>query len=89
MHPTVDISFDGTDVLLLPSLATIKGGGGCHLFEKIVAESAAKNVFIMDHTKLKGVIESIPLELSQFGLESTIQRIEKLTGYVAYYRLLG
>src|SRR5688500_3807075 len=37
LHPQIDITIDGADQILLPSLTSIKGLGGALLREKIVA----------------------------------------------------
>ncbi|HVV90561.1 MAG TPA: ribose 5-phosphate isomerase A [Solirubrobacterales bacterium] len=71
----LDIAIDGTDEVT-PDGWLIKGGGGAHLREKIVAAAAARFVVIADSSKpvdrLRG---PVPLELFTFGLASTLARL--------------
>jgi ribose 5-phosphate isomerase A len=54
----------------------IKGGGGAHLREKIVAAAADRFVVIADSSKPVDTFTwPIPLELFGFGLESTLVRL--------------
>ncbi len=69
----LDIAIDGADEIDA-QLNCIKGGGGCHVQEKIVAAAAAKFVLIADESKeathlgtvwLKGVpVEVVPLAMA-------------------------
>ena len=69
-NPKIDVAIDGVDEIS-DELDCIKGGGGCHVQEKIVAACAAKFITIADYQKqasnlgtvwLKGVpIEVVPL----------------------------
>jgi ribose 5-phosphate isomerase A len=71
----LDIAIDGTDQLT-PEGWLIKGGGGAHLREKIVAAAAERFVVIADSTKpVKRLAGPVPLELFAFGLESTLARL--------------
>lgn len=71
----LDIAIDGTDEVT-PDGWLIKGGGGAHLREKIVAAAAARFVVIADSSKpvpeLRG---KVPLELFGFGAASTLARL--------------
>ena len=79
----LDLAIDGADEID-PRLNLIKGGGGAHLREKIVAAAAARFVVIADSSKTVDRIEPpIPLELSRFGLAATLARIESQIGEVA------
>jgi ribose 5-phosphate isomerase A len=54
----------------------IKGGGGAHLREKIVAAAAARFVVIADSGKpVDAFTWPVPLELFAFGLASTLARL--------------
>lgn len=77
--PELDISVDGADELDR-KLNLIKGGGGCLLWEKIVAGASRRNVVIADGTKLVDVLGRFPLpiEVNKFGLEVTRQAIVRL-----------
>jgi len=71
----LDIAIDGTDQVT-PDGWLIKGGGGAHLREKIVAAAADRFVVIADSSKPVDTFTwPIPLELFAFGLESTLARL--------------
>lgn len=74
--PALDISVDGADELDR-NLRLIKGGGGCLLWEKIVASASRRNVVIADGSKLVEVLGRFPLpiEVNRFGLETTRRAI--------------
>jgi ribose 5-phosphate isomerase A len=79
----LDIAIDGADQIA-PDDWLVKGGGGAHTREKIVAATAERFVVIADSSKTVGRIESpIPLELQRFGLASTLARISSELGEVA------
>ncbi len=56
----VDIAVDGADEVD-PDLNLIKGGGAAHTLEKIVDESAALFVVIVDETKIVSELGSFPV----------------------------
>ncbi len=71
----LDIAIDGTDQVT-PAGWLIKGGGGAHLREKIVAAAAERFVVIADSSKpVEALTEPVPLELFAFGLRSTLARL--------------
>jgi ribose 5-phosphate isomerase A len=71
----LDIAIDGTDEVT-PDSWLIKGGGGAHLREKIVAAAAERFVVIGDSTKpVEKFTWPVPLELFAFGLSSTLARL--------------
>jgi ribose 5-phosphate isomerase A len=71
----LDIAIDGTDQIT-PDGWVIKGGGGAHLREKIVAAAAERFVVIADSSKPVDVLTPpVPLELFAFGLRSTLARL--------------
>jgi len=71
----LDIAIDGTDQVT-PDGWLIKGGGGAHLREKIVAAAAERFVVIADSTKPVDALSGpVPLELFAFGLASTLKRL--------------
>ena len=71
----LDIAIDGTDQVT-PEGWLIKGGGGAHLREKIVAAAAERFVVIADSSKPVGALSApVPLELLAFGLRSTLARL--------------
>ena len=79
--PELDLTVDGADEIG-PRLALIKGGGGAHLREKIVAAASARMVVIADATKVVETLGAFPLpiEVNRFGLTSTRLKIEKAAG---------
>ncbi|HEU4943605.1 MAG TPA: ribose 5-phosphate isomerase A, partial [Solirubrobacterales bacterium] len=71
----LDIAIDGTDQVA-PDGWLIKGGGGAHLREKIVAAAAERFVVIADSSKpVDALTAPVPLELFAFGLRSTLIRL--------------
>ena len=70
-----DITIDGADQVA-PDGWLVKGGGGAHTREKIIAAAADRFVVIADSTKPVQAIHSpIPLELLSFGLHATMRRV--------------
>ena len=48
--PSIDVTIDGADDCDL-ALNCIKGGGACHLREKVLAEAAEEFVIVADYRK--------------------------------------
>ena len=70
-----DITIDGADQVA-PDGWLVKGGGGAHTREKIVAMAADRFVVIADSSKPVEVLHSpVPLELLAFGLRATLRRV--------------
>jgi ribose 5-phosphate isomerase A len=68
----LDIAIDGADQIA-PDGWVVKGGGGAHTREKIVAAAADRFVVIADASKVVDAITApIPLELLGFGLPATL-----------------
>jgi ribose 5-phosphate isomerase A len=71
----LDLAIDGTDEVT-PDGWLIKGGGGAHLREKIVAAAADRFVVICDSSKpVEALSWPVPLELFGFGAASTLERL--------------
>lgn len=71
----LDIAIDGTDQVT-PDGWLVKGGGGAHLREKVVAAAAERFVVIADSSKpVDRLAPPVPLELFAFGLRSTLARL--------------
>ena len=71
----LDLAIDGTDEVT-PEGWLIKGGGGAHLREKIVAAAADRFVVIADSSKpVEKLSWPVPLELFGFGVASTLERL--------------
>jgi len=72
----LDIAIDGADQID-PAGWLVKGGGGAHTREKIVAAAADRFVVIASSDKVVDRIgPPIPLELLSFGLPATLQLLE-------------
>ena len=71
----LDIAIDGTDEVT-PDGWLIKGGGGAHLREKIVAAAATRFVVIADSSKPVPALRGpVPIEVFGFGAASTLARL--------------
>ncbi len=76
---TLDLAIDGADEVA-PDNWLVKGRGGAHTREKVVAAAADRFVVVVDTTKLVDALHPpVPLELLRFGLASTL----RLLGEVA------
>jgi ribose 5-phosphate isomerase A len=70
-----DVTIDGADQVS-PVGWLVKGGGGAHNREKIVAGAADRFVVIVDSSKPVPALQApIPLELMSFGLRATMRRV--------------
>lgn len=81
--PVLDINVDGADeVCLRPGggLDLIKGGGGAHLREKIVASAARRFIVVADATKVVPQLGKFPLpvEVIQLALPLVERRLAEL-----------
>jgi ribose 5-phosphate isomerase A len=71
----LDIAIDGADQVA-PDGWLVKGGGGAHVREKIVAAAAERFVVIVDSGKpVERLSAPVPLELSPFGLQATLRAL--------------
>lgn len=69
-NPVLDLTIDGADEVS-PTLDVIKGGGGAHLREKIVAQASVRLVIVVDEAKLVpalGTGFAIPIEVVPMAL---------------------
>ncbi len=82
----IDLTIDGADEVD-PNLNGIKGGGGALLYEKIVASSSKKNIWLVDSTKRVEQLGSfpLPLEVVPFGVNQTFNKLFSL-GYKPEFR---
>ena len=75
----LDIAIDGADQIS-PERWLVKGGGGAHTREKIVANAADRFVVVADSTKtVEAITAPIPLELLRFGLGATLRALGDTT----------
>ncbi len=75
----IDLCVDGADEVS-ESLDLIKGGGACHLREKIVNASSRENVIVVDESKLSrhlGERWPVPVEVVPFGHRSTVRLLQR------------
>lgn len=78
--PSIDITFDGADEVD-PKLDLIKGYGGAHVREKIVAASSLRLVILVGAEKLVPILGSrgiLPVEVVPFGLPLCHRRLTEL-----------
>ena len=78
----LDLTIDGADEFD-PAFNLVKGGGGAHLQEKVVAAASDRMVVIADATKEVATLGAFPLpvEVLQFGWKATERLVlEALAG---------
>jgi len=72
---SLDLAIDGADEVD-PEGWLIKGGGGAHTREKIVAAASERYVVIVSENKVVDQLKGpVPLELSAFGLAATLAHL--------------
>ena len=73
--PALDVAIDGADQVA-PDGWLVKGRGAAHTREKAVASAATRFVVIVSSEKLvERLRPPVPLELLDFGLAATLQRL--------------
>ena len=76
-HPQLDLVIDGADEVD-PALQILKGGGGAHVREKLVALASRRRIIVIEDSKMVprlGVTRGLPIEVVAFGWRSTLARI--------------
>jgi len=74
----IDLTIDGADQVD-PAGWLIKGGGGAHTREKIVAAASDRFVVIVSSDKVVDALRPpVPLELLEFGLDATLAALEPI-----------
>ena len=78
----IDVTIDGADEID-PQFQGIKGGGGAHLIEKIVASYSNQVIWIVDESKMVNQLGDfpLPLEVIPFGH----QKLEKILQEKGYH----
>ena len=79
-HPVLDVTVDGADEVD-PALDVIKGGGGAHLREKIVAQASRRLAIVVDPGKLSpalGTNFAVPVEVVRMGRVPETRFLESL-----------
>lgn len=71
----LDIAIDGADQVS-PDGWLVKGGGGAHVREKVVAAAAGRFVVIVSSDKLVDRVRApIPVEIMAFGADATLRAL--------------
>ena len=76
----IDIAIDGADEVN-PDYQLIKGGGACHVREKLVASKANKLIIVVDQTKLVSNLNEVfplPIEVLPSAWKQVKEVIEKM-----------
>jgi ribose 5-phosphate isomerase A len=75
---SIDLTIDGADEVD-PRLRLIKGGGGAHVREKILASTSKKMLVIIDESKLVSTLGKcgLPIEILPFGYHATIAKLHR------------
>lgn len=79
-NPRLDLTVDGADEVS-PALDLIKGGGGAHMRERIVAQASGRLVIVVDDTKLVpalGTGFAVPVEVVQMARHPEQDFLESL-----------
>ena len=78
-HPVLDLAIDGADQIA--NFIAIKGGGGAHTREKIVAMSSKRFVVVVDESKCSDVLDNpVPLEILPFARKLVTKKVAELGG---------
>ena len=80
--PKIDIAIDGADEVD-PNFQLIKGGGACHVREKLVASKANKLLIVVDETKLVKILNNVfplPVEVIPSAWKQVKDEIEVMNG---------
>jgi len=83
-YPTIDITLDGADEVD-KNLNCIKGGGACHLREKVLAEAAKTFILVADYRKNVDYLGTnfkpgVPIEVVPFAYAKVLQNLHELLG---------
>jgi ribose 5-phosphate isomerase A len=85
MPRVIDLTIDGADEMD-PQLNLIKGGGGALLREKIVAQASAREIIVVDESKLSarlGTRWGVPVEVLSYGWQSQSRYLASLGAEVS------
>lgn len=83
--PVIDVAIDGADEVEPTGLHCIKGGGGCHVQEKLIAVNSNKFIVIADNRKQAKQLltvwrKGIPVEVLPLAYTPIMQKLEQLGG---------
>jgi len=83
-YPTIDVTIDGADEVD-SSLNCIKGGGACHLREKVLAEAANTFIVVADYRKNSEFLGTsyepgVPIEVVPFAYAKVLHHLHHVIG---------
>ncbi|TEB30945.1 ribose-5-phosphate isomerase [Coprinellus micaceus] len=83
-YPSIDVTIDGADEVDR-ELNLIKGGGACHLREKVIAEAAETFVVVADYRKNSEFLGTnyppgVPIEVVPFAYGKVLSAVQKTFG---------
>ncbi|KAF9479840.1 ribose-5-phosphate isomerase [Pholiota conissans] len=83
-YPTIDVTLDGADEVDR-ALNCVKGGGACHLREKVLAEAAKTFILVADHRKNVEYLganftQGVPIEVVPFAYAKVLQNLHHILG---------
>lgn len=83
-YPKIDVDIDGADEVDA-QLNVIKGGGGCHVQEKIVAFNSKQLIIIADYRKDSNYLgenwkNGVPIEVIPLGYVPVMNKIKDMGG---------
>lgn len=89
--PSIDVTIDGADEVD-NFLNCIKGGGACHLREKVLAEAARDFVVVADYRKNSSILgtawkQGVPIEVAPFAYAKVLQNLKRLGSTEAVLRM--
>jgi ribose 5-phosphate isomerase A len=88
MPKAIDLTIDGADEVD-PDFNVIKGGGAAMLREKIVAQASAREIIVVDESKLSpqlGTHWPVPVEVLPYGWRSQARYLASIGAEVALRR---
>ena len=80
--PQIDLAIDGADEVD-PGFQLIKGGGACHVREKLVASKAKQFLIVVDETKLVQNLNTVfplPVEVLPSAWKQVKDKISEMNG---------
>jgi len=83
-YPTIDVTLDGADEVD-SQLNCVKGGGACHLREKVLAEAARTFILVADYRKNvqylgTNFLQGVPIEVVPFAYAKVLQNLHHVLG---------
>ncbi|THG95614.1 hypothetical protein EW145_g7927 [Phellinidium pouzarii] len=90
-YPNIDVTIDGADEVD-HELNCIKGGGACHLREKVLAEAADTWIVVADYRKNSQTLgttyrSGVPIEVAPFAYAKLLQNVRRLGSADAALRM--